>query len=833
MSGRFARLAAAMMTLVWISTQALAQSRPVTIDDVVALETIGTVTIDPGASWLVYERRGAFDAATDYDLGYRSVWTVSALYALDLRHGGAPAPLLANPGPGGLILGPWSPSGARLLVYRLADRKLEAGVVDMAMRTVHWTGLTPDMPVAGAFAVWLDEDRLAMTVRPAASLPWVLRHDGDSQMEVARQWAAMAHGKTPSRTVVDTQGGVATTQNPLADQSVVIFDRTTNSVRPLLHGRVHDVAASPDGRAVAVLLGGAGIAADPSRPLIQSDIAERGDLVLVDTQTGMTTRPVGDLDVAPHLLRWSPDSRSLLIWARAYGASWAAGGLFQVRPDGSRVALRLDGLDPFPAGSGLDSLRGVRANLNGEQPVLYARLSGGDRSDWWGLSSTQPPVSLTRELAAPPARLAASTGHSLLMFADGGLWETQRGGLKRRSNLDEEVADAGFTDMLAPLRLRINTPPDRNWAVGVLANGAARTVGEGVAVRLSPGAAGGMTRIVAAGPSTIVSLTTDKGEQTLRLADTLGTRTIDHLNAELADRSWPRAQALAHKDRLGRDTQSYLYLPDGVAPRDVKGVIVAVYPGSVDDGAFQDPVTMRVSLSLELIAGAGYAVLSPAVPLDGEGSDTSDGYAQSVDIAVDAMLAAVPELPADRLAILGHSYGGYAALGIATRSHRYRSYVSWAGLSDLVGAWGEFTPISRSRPEEGSTVAYQMGWAEVGQGGTGGPPWAKPGVYLEKSPLFAADRITEPVMLITADRDFVPMSQAERIFSALHRQNRTSRLVTYWGEGHMMWSPANARDLYAQLFAWWDETLRPSGSAQPGPADSPKPAPSLPAPPQS
>ncbi|WGM45849.1 hypothetical protein KOAAANKH_00713 [Brevundimonas sp. NIBR10] len=833
MCGKFTRLVAAGMALVSISTHALAQSRPITIDDVVGLETIGSVTIDPGGSWLVYERRGAFDAATDYDLGYRSVWTVSGLYALDLRHAGSPAPLLANPGPGGLIPGPWSPSGAHLLVYRLVDRKLEAGVVEMATRTVRWTGLTPDMPVAGAFAAWLDEDRLAMTVRPDASLPWVLRHDGDSQTEVARQWTTMAQGKTPSRTVVDTDSGVATTQNALVDQSVVIFDRTTNSIKPLLSGRVRDIAASPDGRAIAVLQGGAGIAADPSRPLIQSDIAERGDLVMIDVRTGALTRPVGDLDVAPHLLRWSPNSGSLLIWGRPYGADWAAGGLFQVRPDGSRIALRLDGLDPFPAGSGLDSLRGVRANLNGEQPVLYARQSGEDRFDWWGVSPEQPPVALTRDLVTPPARLAASTGHSLLMFADGGLWETQRGGLKRRSDPDQILADAGFTDMLAPLRLRINTPADRDWAVGVLANGEARTVGAGDVVGLSPGPAGGMTRIVAAGPSTIVSLTTDKGEQTLRLATALETRTVDHLNDELADRSWPRAIALAHKDRLGRDTQSYLYLPVGVAPRDVKGVIIAVYPGSVDDGAFQDPVTMRVSLSLELIAGAGYAVLSPAIPIDGEGSDTIDGYAQSVDVAVDTMLAAFAALPADRMAILGHSYGGYAALGIASRSHRYRSYVSWAGLSDLVGAWGEFTPISRSRPEEGSTVAYQMGWAEVGQGGTGGPPWAKPGVYLEKSPLFSADRITEPVMLITADRDFVPMSQAERIFSALHRQNRTSRLVTYWGEGHMMWSPANARDLYAQLFAWWDETLRPSGSSPLATADPPTLAPSPPAPPQS
>lgn len=55
--------------------------------------------------------------------------------------------------------------------------------------------------------------------------------------------------------------------------------------------------------------------------------------------------------------------------------------------------------------------------------------------------------------------------------------------------------------------------------------------------------------------------------------------------------------------------------------------------------------------------------------------------------------------------------------------------------------------------------------------------------------------------------DFVTTSQSERMFSALSRLGGRARLVTYWGEEHFNWSPANIRDLYGQIFDWLETTL--------------------------
>ena len=159
--------------------------------------------------------------------------------------------------------------------------------------------------------------------------------------------------------------------------------------------------------------------------------------------------------------------------------------------------------------------------------------------------------------------------------------------------------------------------------------------------------------------------------------------------------------------------------------------------------------------------------MSPFLPIDAPEGLSIDEIGRGVNLALDATLAAYPALPADRVGLLGHSHGGYLVLGMGARSSRYRAIVSWAGMSDLAGEWGEFTPVSRTAPIDFATLRQQSGWVETGQGQIDGPPYRNPDAYVAASPYYEADRIRSPVLLITADRDFVPASQSERIFLSL------------------------------------------------------------------
>jgi dipeptidyl aminopeptidase/acylaminoacyl peptidase len=822
------RLATIAMTLACLSSVAHAQGRPMTIRDIVSMSSFGAASLDPGGRSAVYERRGAYDAAPAFDLDHRSVWTLSELWIAETGGGTSPERLLpASEGPG-LLLGDWSPSGRRLLIYRLRDERFEAGVVEMSDRTVWWTGLTPDAPFTGSTAAWLDDDRLGLTVLPDEGLPWLFRYAGGAQVEIARQWSAQARGREPSRTVVDTRGGAATAQTPARDRSLVLLDVARREVRPLASGLIRDWAASPDGRTIAVLRAGSPVPISPDG-VRQFGNSERGLLELIEVSSGRATSLPADLDVAPHLLRWTAASDALLVWVRRDGEPWASGDLARVDRDGALVRIDRHGLDPFPPGGDIDQLAGVRADWVGETPVLYARRRDASRFDWQALAPGESPRALTADLDQPPGRLSAIGDDTALLFASGGLWEVGASRTTRRSAPDVHVSDARTADRMKPVRLRVNAPPRQDWALAIDGAGHLAVLQTGASpIPLGGTAPSGETTVLSATAEAALVISRDRGRETLRLLAPGEDRELDEVNAGFADLSLSRPVPVPHLDASGRSTTSWLFLPPGRTPEEARGVVVLAYPGAVDDGRFLSPPNLLYGPRAALLASEGYAVLSPSIPVAASGSGSIASFLTDTDLAVDAMWAAWPGLPRDRTALLGHSFGGYFTVAAAGRSTRYQTYIAWAPATDLLGLWGEFTPASRAMPEEGLTLRQQTGWVEANQGGMPGPPWTASERYLEASPYLTANRITQPILLITADRDYVPMSQAERVFSVVNRQGGRARLITYWGEGHVNISPANILDVYDQILRWLDETL--SGGVTAGPDAGSRPAPIPPRP---
>lgn len=804
------RLAGATIVAVCLAASAFAQeygpSRSLAVNDITRLESFGRGAVSPDGRWAVYEKRGAYDSIPRFEYEWRSTWTVMDLWLVDI-HNPAAAPQQLIPGEGpGLQRVAWSPSGGHLLISRLRDRRFELGVVSMADRSVHWTGLTPDVPRTGASAEWVSSDTVMVLVRPDHTLPEAMRYQGGSQTRIAAAWERTTRGREPSRTVVDARGGIVSTETPSPTSALVLLDVVDGSTRTLADGRINDFAVSPDRHQAAIVQSGGG-AALARREVVQFERGERQRLSIVTLADGREFRPMEDRDVAPHLLRWSPDSRAVLVWARRDGESWAEGDLVKATLDGM-VSMNLDGLT---TGSSTETVLGVHADWLSDRPVLYARATGGERFDWHLLSSTAAPRPLTAALKAVPDRLAAAGEHDLQLFAEGGYWSLSETGLHRLTPSETPMEPTIASDQELVTRLKVNEAPRRNWAVAHGAEGESLILTDDGQWRQLGTATGPAGRVLAVSPEAILFLRRTGLSETLYLRTASGEGHIDAVNEDLKTVNLIEPRPVPHQDIDGRETRSWLFLPDDGTP--VRGLVVRVYPGSTDGHLWFDPLTLTYGFRPQVLAAAGFAVLSPSMPDGRVIASRGDDFVRGVDLAVDAALAAYPQLPADRMAVMGHSFGGYAALEIAARSTRYRSYIASAAFSDMFGMWGEFDPATRIFPEDGGRIRASQGWTEAGQGKLAAPPWEASGAYAASSPYLIANRITAPVMLLSADMDFVPLSQAERMFSAILRNGGQARLVTYWGEHHILWSPANIRDRFTQVFNWLDLTLAPIETA--------------------
>lgn len=289
-------------------------------------------------------------------------------------------------------------------------------------------------------------------------------------------------------------------------------------------------------------------------------------------------------------------------------------------------------------------------------------------------------------------------------------------------------------------------------------------------------------------------------------------RVLLSLNHHLSEVAPVNLVRIEHSNAKNEDLLSWLMLP-ACYREDMKfPVVVIVYLGRVFS-AERAPMALTVDHphNPSVLTGQGYGVLFVSTPLSKIGfdlpSDPLLGLADVVDAAVNRTVE-LGYANHDEFVLFGHSFGGYGVLGIASQSDRYQAVAALSGPSNLISNYGELRIRGRGTLSNILTQFHMSRWAEVGQGRMGVPPWLDIDRYIRNSPLFSIQSINTPVMMMHGDLDSaVPVSQSEEMFTALTRENKDAVFVRYWGEGHVFQSPANIRDMWGRIIAWYDEYL--------------------------
>jgi len=158
-----------------------------------------------------------------------------------------------------------------------------------------------------------------------------------------------------------------------------------------------------------------------------------------------------------------------------------------------------------------------------------------------------------------------------------------------------------------------------------------------------------------------------------------------------------------------------------------------------------------------------------------------------------AFLAAHPFVDPKRVGCGGASYGGFMTMYLVTQTDIFRAAIAHAGISSLASYWGE----------------GWWGFQYSGVASAGSYPWNRQDLYVGQSPLFHADKIHTPLLLLhgTADTN-VPIGESLQLFTALKILDRPVELVTIAGENHHILDYPKRVRWMETILAWYDRELK-------------------------
>lgn len=115
-----------------------------------------------------------------------------------------------------------------------------------------------------------------------------------------------------------------------------------------------------------------------------------------------------------------------------------------------------------------------------------------------------------------------------------------------------------------------------------------------------------------------------------------------------------------------------------------------------------------------------------------------------------------------RIGCMGASYGGFTTEYLTTQTDIFACAISHAGISSIAGYWGEgYWGYGYST--NASAHAY---------------PWNRRDIYVDQSPLFNADKVKVPILLIHGTKDVnVPTGQSIQFYTALKLLGKDAELV--------------------------------------------------------
>ena len=258
-----------------------------------------------------------------------------------------------------------------------------------------------------------------------------------------------------------------------------------------------------------------------------------------------------------------------------------------------------------------------------------------------------------------------------------------------------------------------------------------------------------------------------------------------------------KTEVIRWKSKDGREIEGLLTYPTNYQAGVKVPLILNVHGGPA--GVFQQSyIGGRGSYPIATLASRGYAILRPnprgssgygtefrrANIKDWGGADYQD-LMTGVDKIIEMGVA-----DANRLGVMGWSYGGFMTSWIVTQTKRFKAASAGAPVTNLMSFNGT-ADIPAFVPDY-----------------FGGQAWENPEIYAKHSAMFNIKGVTTPTLIQHGEADVrVPISQGYEFYNALKQQNVPTRMIVFPRQPHGLQEPRMQIAAMQSNLDWFEKYL--------------------------
>jgi len=248
----------------------------------------------------------------------------------------------------------------------------------------------------------------------------------------------------------------------------------------------------------------------------------------------------------------------------------------------------------------------------------------------------------------------------------------------------------------------------------------------------------------------------------------------------------------------GDTLQAAIYLPANYEPGRAYPTITYIYERLTDGlNTYTMPGFPGTGFNKAVYTSNGYAVLMPDIKYK-----VNDPGMSAVACVVPAVKAAIETGIVDpkRVAIHGHSWGGYQTSFLITQTNIFKAAAAGAPLTDMISMYSLIygnAGITNQAIFEGSQGRLTPGY------------WDNLEAFTRNSPIFHIKNVQTPLLLLHNDQDgAVNFTQGVEYYNGLRRLNKPVVMITYKGENHGIAKLPNRKDYAVRMMEYFDYFLK-------------------------